>query len=120
MPGYGRNNVLRVSAKGSVANKAVTLEVGKPGQNMRMFVQAVFLGYGGTGTLEGGLLTYEDGVILPGESSEVNKVELPIASKGTQELALAYQTGPEKDAKFTLAAGGENVTGYLTVVYYID
>lgn len=119
MAGYGRNNVLRKSAKGT-ANKEVVLEVGEPGSNMRIFVQAVFVAYGGTGTLTGGLLTYEDGVILPKESSEANKLEFPIGAKGTQEFALAYQTGPEKDAKFMLAAGGSEVTGYLTVVYYID
>lgn len=119
MAGYGRNNVMRKSAK-SAANAAVTLEAGNPGPDRRMFIQAVFVGYGGPGTLTEGRLTVEDGMVLPGASTEENEVELPVGSKGVEELELAYQGGPGKAVKFTLAAGGAEVVGYLTVVYYID
>lgn len=119
MAGYGRNNVMRKSVK-STANTAVSFETGKPEANMRIFIQAVFVGYGGTGTLAGGLLTVEDGQILPEATTEENKVELPVGSKGSQELEFMYQGGPGKAVKFTLAAGGSEVTGYMTVVYFID
>lgn len=119
MAGYGRNNVMRKSVKSS-ANTAVSFETGNPQPNMRIFIQAAFVGYGGTGTLAGGLLTVEDGQILPEGTTEENKVELPIGAKGSQELEFMYQGGPGKAVKFTLAAGGSEVTGYMTVVYFID
>jgi|HubBroStandDraft_5_1064220.scaffolds.fasta_scaffold01162_7 hypothetical protein len=120
MAGYGRNNVMRKSVK-STANTAVSFETGEPEANMRIFLQAVYAGYGGSGTLGStGLLTIEDGMILPGKTTEENKVELPLASKGITPIELGYQGGAGKVVKFTLAAGGSEVTGYMTVVYYID
>jgi hypothetical protein len=117
MAGYGRNNVMRKSVK-STANTAVSLETNIPKEDKRMFIQALFVGYGGTGTLAGGLLTVEDGMVI--EGTKQGNMELPIGSKGTQELEFMYQGGPNEAVKFTLAAGGSEVTGYMTVVYYID
>lgn len=120
MAGYGRNNVMRKSVK-STANTAVSFETGKPEGAMRIFLQAVYVGYGGSGTLGStGLLTIEDGMLLPEGSSEENKVELPVASKGFTPIELGYQGGAGKAVKFTLAAAGAEVFGYMTVVYYID
>lgn len=117
MAGYGRNNVMRRSAKGT-ANASVSLETNVPREDKRMFIQALYAGYGGTGTLAGGLLTIEDGMIVEGEVQ--GNAELPIEAKGAQPFELGYQGGANKAVKFTLAAGGANVVGYITVVYYID
>lgn len=117
MAGYGRNNVMRKSVK-STANASVSLETNIPKEDKRMFIQALYAGYGGTGTLAGGLLTVEDGMVIEGEAQ--GNAEFPIEVKGMQPFELGYQGGANKAVKFTLAAGGSNVSGYMTVIYYID
>lgn len=117
MPGYGRNNVMRKSAT-ATSNKEVALEIPSSGENMRTFIQTVYVGLAGTGT-PAVLLTIADGVILPGGSSEENEVTFPIAVLGTLVLPIEYQSGAGAKVKLKLAAQS-GMTGYLTAVYYID
>jgi hypothetical protein len=130
MAGYGRNNVMRKSAT-AAANKAVTLTLPKPEGAMRVFVQSLFVGLGGKGTVGSSLVTVQDGMILPearkeaiekGETpTEENEATFPTAAAfGTQPLELAYQGAPGKAIVIALAAAGTEVVGYLTAIFYID
>ena len=120
MGGYGRNNVFRKSAT-AAANKEVTLTLTKPEAAMRIFVQRILVGVGGSGTVTSPLLKIEDGQILPGASTEENLLELPLAAAlGSQELCPEYQGGPGKAIVITLAAAGSSAVGYISAFFYID
>lgn len=117
---FPRENTLRVSSP-LETNKAAVVEIPNAGNSLRIRLRRILYGYGSGGTLSGGKITIEDGVVNPAKDGEAEpNLEIPVSSNGAGWLPLDYQAKAETPVKVTLAAGGTGVTGSITLIYTVE